>query len=65
MKNTIEDIQKAISNLEKKVGAKITRHCRGYIIMAQDERDFEGKKNRITRGDIKGFYTVYNAARLN
>ena len=28
---------------------------KGYIIMAQNERDYENKKRKIDRGDIRGF----------
>ena len=41
------------------------RHFDGFIILAQSERDFEGKRNRIMRGDVFGFYTVERAKNLN
>ena len=56
-----ERIEKAVSNLVSKNQAPIVRHYDGYIILAQDERDFQTKVSKIQRGDTFGFYTVESA----
>lgn len=56
-----ERIEKAVSNLVSKDQAPIVRHYDGYIILAQDERDFQTKVSKIQRGDTFGFYTVESA----
>lgn len=58
-------IEKAVSNLVSKNQAPIVRHYDGYIILAQDERDFQTKVSKIQRGDTFGFYTVERALSLN
>lgn len=50
--------QKAIDNLVVKNLAPIVRHYEGFIILAQNERDFQSKVHSVHRGDTKGFYTV-------
>ena len=56
-----ERIEKAVSNLVRKNQALIVRHYDGYVILAQDERDFQTKVSKIQRGDTLGFYTVESA----
>ena len=60
-----EEIEKAVSNLGSKNQAPIVRHYDGYVILAQDERDFQTKVSKIQRGDTFGFYTVERALSLN
>jgi hypothetical protein len=61
---TIEKIKQAEENVKKRGLAKIVRHYRGYIIMAQSERDYKCKVNCINSGDVFGFYTVEVALSL-
>lgn len=65
MTYTEKDVDIAIAKLTERVGTPIIRHFDAYIILAQSERDFEGKRNRIMRGDVFGFYTVERAENLN
>ena len=65
MTYTEKDVDIAIAKLTERIGTPIIRHFDGYIILAQSERDFEGKRNRIMRGDVFGFYTVERAKNLN
>jgi len=65
MTYTEKDVHVAIEKLTKRIGTPIIRHFDGYIILAQGQRDFEEKRNRIMRGDIFGFYTVERAKNLN
>ena len=65
MTYTEKDVHVAIEKLTKRIGTPIIRHFDGYIILAQSQRDFEEKRNRIMRGDIFGFYTVERAKNLN
>ena len=44
---THEEIEKAVSNLVSKNQALIVRHYDGYVILAQDERDFQTKVSKI------------------
>lgn len=60
-----ERIEKAVRNLVSKDQAPIVRHYDGYIILAQDERDFQTKISKIQRGDTIGFYTVERVLSLN
>ena len=60
-----KDIEIAIAKLSKKVRTPIISHFEGYIILAQNEIDFRGKRNRIIQGDVFGFYTVERAKNLN
>ena len=62
---TEQDVEKAVSNLVSKGQAPIVRHYDGYVILAQDERDFQTKVSKIQRGDTFGFYTVERALSLN
>lgn len=62
---TEQDIEKAVSNLVSKNQAPIVRHYDGYMILAQNERDFQLKVLKIQRGDTLGFYTVETALSLN
>lgn len=62
---TEQNIEKAVSNLVSKNQALIVRHYDGYIILAQNERDFQIKVSKIQRGDTLGFYTVERALSLN
>lgn len=55
---------RAIRNVKALNKAKIVRHYNGYIIMAQSEGDFVGKKCAIARGDIRGFFTIEDALKL-
>ena len=57
--------EKAISTLVNKNQSLIVKHYDGYIILAQDERDFQTKVSKIQRGDTFGFYTVEKALSLN
>lgn len=43
---------------ESKVTAPIIEFYRGYVILAQDEKDLNQKQNNIRRGDTLGFYIV-------
>ncbi|NQZ74536.1 MAG: hypothetical protein HRT61_00230 [Ekhidna sp.] len=65
MAYTEKDVDIAIAKLTERIGAPIIRHFDGFIILAQSERDFEGKRNRIMRGDVFGFYTVERAKNIN
>jgi hypothetical protein len=56
---TDEQIEQAINNVKHK--APIAREYNGFIVLAQNELDFEGKRNRILRGDRFGFYTIKRA----
>jgi hypothetical protein len=62
---TGKDVDIAIAKLTERVGTPIIRHFDGYIILAQSERDFQGKRSRIMRGDVFGFYQVERAKNLN
>ena len=62
---TEQDIEKAVSNLVSKNQAPIVRHYDGYVILAQDELDFQSKVSKIKRGDTLGFYTIEMALSLN
>jgi len=53
-----QEIEKAILKARSFGHAKIVRHYRGFIVMAQNERDYKAKTNTINRGDRNGFYTV-------
>jgi len=65
MAYTEKDVDIAIAKLTERIGTSIIRHFDGFIILAQSERDFEGKRNRIMRGDVFGFYTVERAKNIN
>jgi hypothetical protein len=65
MSYTEKDVNIAIAKLTERIGTPIIRHFDGYIILAQSERDFEGKRNRIMRGDVFGFYTLERAININ
>ena len=62
---TEQDIEKAVKILESKNRAPIVRHYDGYVILAQDERDFQSKVSKIQRGDTFGFYTIKMVLLLN
>ena len=51
-----------ITNLKHK--APIVREFNGFVVLAQDERDFESKRRKIAYGDKRGFYTVEEANKL-
>ena len=57
--------EKSVSILKSKNQALIVRYYDGYIILAQDGRDFQTKVSKIQRGDTFGFYTVERALSLN
>lgn len=38
--------------------APIVREHNGYIVLAQNDCDFQVKVSRINRGDVRGFFTV-------
>ena len=40
-----------------KIENNIIRQYNGFIILAQDEKDYNIKVNKINRGDTNGFYT--------
>lgn len=65
MSYTKQDIEKAVANLVSKNQAPIVRHYDGYIILAQNEIDFETKVSKIQRGDTIGFCTVQKALGFN
>lgn len=46
---TIEKVREEFPNY-------VVDEFRGYIIIAQDKRDFEAKQKSICRGDVYGFY---------
>ena len=58
---TEEQIGKAIFEARSLYLTKIVRHYDGYIILAQNEKDYNSKLQCIQRGDTKGFYTVERA----
>ena len=51
--------------MKNKNQALIVRYYNGYIILAQDERDYKQKVSKIQRGNTNGFYTVEKALSLN
>lgn len=53
-----QKVEKAILKARSFGHAKIVRHYRGFIVMAQNERDYKAKAMAIDRGDRNGFYTV-------
>ena len=53
-----QKIEKAILKARSFGRAKIVRHYRGFIVMAQNERDYKAKTKAIDRGDRNGFYTT-------
>tara|TARA_R110001592_G_scaffold362439_2_gene676220 strand:- start:491 stop:685 length:195 start_codon:yes stop_codon:yes gene_type:complete len=59
MTYTEKQIEKAINNVKHK--APIAREFSGYIVLGQNERDFETKCRKIVRGDRNGFYTIERA----
>lgn len=59
-----DGVIRAVRNVKALNKAKIVRHYNGYIIMAQSEADFVGKKCTIARGDVKGFFTIEMALKL-
>lgn len=63
MAYTEEEIKRVIDTEISKKSAPIVRHYDGYIILAQDERDYSGKIRCIQRGDIVGFRTIEGALR--
>lgn len=62
---TEQDVKKAVYNLRSKNQASIVRHYDGYIILAQNESDFQSKVSKIQRGDTFGFYTIERVLFLN
>ena len=62
MAYTEQDIEKALYNLVNK--APIVRHYYGYIILAQNENDYQSKVLKIQRGDRSGFFTIECALSL-
>jgi len=58
---TEQQIEKAVFEARSLCLAKIVRHYDGYIILAQNEKDYKIKVQKIQRGDTKGFYTVERA----
>lgn len=58
---TDKDIEIAIANISKLHCSPITRHYKGYIILAYSEADFKIKISKIQRGDTLGFYTIEQA----
>lgn len=55
---TEEQIEKAVFEARSLCLAKIVRYHDGFIILAQNEKDYKAKVQTIQRGDTKGFYTV-------
>lgn len=55
------DIETAKRILKTKIGVPIVEEFNGFIVLAQSERDYRGKCNRILKGDTFGFYTVKTA----
>lgn len=51
-----EKIQKAIE--KGKTYAPIAREFRGFIILAQNEYDYNGKQRNIANGQTNGFFTI-------
>jgi hypothetical protein len=45
-----------IEKVKQKFPNHIVEEFRGYMIIAQDKRDFESKQNSICRGNTYGFY---------
>lgn len=54
----------AIERVKSRNLAKIVQEFKGFIIMAQSEHDLEAKKNKISRGDTFGFYTIETALQI-
>ena len=61
---TQKEINLAIQKLTKKIGTPIVREFNGFIILANSERDYRSKTDKINRGDNFGFYTVERANAL-
>ena len=59
MAYTDKQIEEAINNVNHK--APIVREFSGYIVLGQNERDFETKCRKIANGDRLGFYTIERA----
>jgi hypothetical protein len=59
MAYTDKQIKKAINNLKHR--APIVRYFSGYIVLGQNEIDFEGKCRAIVNGDRVGFCTIEHA----
>jgi hypothetical protein len=56
-------IDKALSNMRGR--ARIVREWCGYIILAQNEMDYQKKCGKISSGDTNGFYSIKRAAEYN
>jgi len=52
------DILMCENYLKEKFGTPIVRHYDGFIILAQSESDFKGKRSKIARGHNLGFYRL-------
>ena len=59
MAYTDKQIEQAINNVKHR--APIVREFSGYIVLGQNERDFEAKCRKIANGDRVGFYTIERA----
>jgi len=53
-----QEIEKAILKARSFGHAKIVRHYRGFIVMAQNEMDYKAKTKAIDRGNRNGFYAI-------
>lgn len=60
LKKRVEDYEKSIESIIEHMRdlAPIVRHYDGYIVLAQNEKDFNSKVRKIQYGDTNGFYTV-------
>lgn len=64
VKYDTDGVIRAVQNVKNLNKAKIVRHFKGYIIMASCTKDLIGKQCAISRGDVKGFFTIEAALKL-
>lgn len=58
MNYTQQEIEMVLFEARSLRLAKIVRHFEGFVIFAQNEKDYEAKVRRIKEGDRNGFYTI-------